>query len=127
MKNHIVMIVTTVVLFIIYYVSTRGSLLHFVMQISEAQRNVGSNHAVSGLKFKILQHFMRLGYAVLLSDVDIVTLKNPFTNLFRDTDVESMSDGWTNQTAYGRVLISSYCLSKGPFPYHRMYPYHVVL
>ncbi len=72
------------------------------MQISAAQKDVGSNHAVSGLKFKILRHFLQLGYAVLLSDVDIVTLQNPFDHLYRDSDVEAMSDGWSNDTAYGK-------------------------
>ena len=62
---------------------------------------MGENHAVSGLKFKILRRFLDLGYAVLLSDVDIVTLQNPFHSLVRDSDVESMSDGWDNATAYG--------------------------
>ncbi len=78
------------------------------MQISAAQKDVGSNHAVSGLKFKILRHFLQLGYAVLLSDVDIVTLQNPFDHLYRDSDVEAMSDGWNNDTAYGnqRALTS---------------------
>lgn len=71
------------------------------MKISESQKDVGMNHAVSGLKFKILQRFLKLGYAVLLSDVDIIVLRNPFDHLFKDSDVESMSDGWNNQTAYG--------------------------
>lgn len=43
--------------------------------IPDSQKNVGSNHAVSALKFRILTHFIKLGYAVLLSDVDIVTLQ----------------------------------------------------
>ena len=72
-----------------------------ILQVSEAQKNVGSNHAVSGLKFKILRHFLQLGYSVLLSDVDIITLQNPFRHLHRDSDVEAMSDGWDNATAYG--------------------------
>lgn len=72
------------------------------MQVSKAQENVGSNHAVSGLKFRILRRFLLLGYAVLLSDVDIVTLQNPFNHLIRDSDVESMSDGWDADTAYGK-------------------------
>ena len=71
------------------------------LQISASQQNVGSNHAVSGLKFKILQRFLKLGYAVLLSDVDIIFIQNPFEHIFRDSDVEAMSDGWNNQTAYG--------------------------
>ncbi|PON40460.1 Nucleotide-diphospho-sugar transferase [Parasponia andersonii] len=61
----------------------------------------GGNHAVSGLKFRILREFLQLGYSVLLSDVDIVYLQNPFDYLHRDSDVESMSDGHNNMTAYG--------------------------
>lgn len=61
----------------------------------------GGNHAVSGLKFNILREFLQLGYSVLLSDVDIVYLQNPFDHLYRDSDVESMSDGHNNMTAYG--------------------------
>ncbi|XP_047327531.1 arabinosyltransferase RRA3-like [Impatiens glandulifera] len=61
----------------------------------------GSNHAVSGLKFRILREFLQLGYSVLLSDIDIVYLQNPFDHLHRDSDVESMTDGHNNMTAYG--------------------------
>ncbi|KAF8406400.1 hypothetical protein HHK36_008487 [Tetracentron sinense] len=62
---------------------------------------MGGNHAVSGLKFHILREFLQLGYSILLSDVDIVYLQNPFDYLYRDSDVESMSDGHNNMTAYG--------------------------
>lgn len=61
----------------------------------------GGNHVVSGLKFRILREFLELGYSVLLSDVDIVYLQNPFDHLSRDSDVESMTDGHNNMTAYG--------------------------
>ncbi|XP_038977353.1 arabinosyltransferase RRA3-like [Phoenix dactylifera] len=61
----------------------------------------GGNHAVSGLKFRILREFLQLGYSILLSDVDIIYLQNPFNHLYRDSDVESMSDGHSNMTAYG--------------------------
>lgn len=45
---------------------------------------------------------MQLGYSVLLSDVDIVFLQNvPFGHLYRDSDVETTSDGHDNSTAYG--------------------------
>ncbi|KAK9817003.1 hypothetical protein WJX72_008113 [[Myrmecia] bisecta] len=71
------------------------------LQISAAQKNVGANHAVSGLKFRVLRSFLNLGYSVLLSDVDIVTLQDPFAHLHRDSDIEGMSDGWDNATAYG--------------------------
>ncbi|XP_039050889.1 arabinosyltransferase RRA3-like [Hibiscus syriacus] len=58
------------------------------------------NHAVSGLKFHILREFLQLGYSVLLSDVDIIYLQNPFNHLYRDSYVESMTDGHNNMTAY---------------------------
>ena len=92
------------------------------MQVSEAQKGVGSNHAVSGLKFRILRPVLDMGYAVLLSDVDVVTLQNPFLHLHRDCDVEGMSDGWDNGTAYGeahRQLFRSWqprCADTVPLP-----------
>ncbi|PRW58051.1 glycosyltransferase CAZy family GT77 [Chlorella sorokiniana] len=69
--------------------------------IPDSQKNAGSNHAVSALKFRILQNFIKLGYSVFLSDVDIIFLQNPFEHLHRDSDVEGMTDGWDNGTAYG--------------------------
>ena len=37
------------------------------------------NHATSGLKFAVLRDFVLAGCSVLLSDVDVVWLHNPFT------------------------------------------------
>jgi len=71
------------------------------MEISEIQKDTGTNHAVSALKFSLLQDFLELGYAVLLSDVDIVCLSDPFAELERDSDVEGMTDGFDDLTAYG--------------------------
>ncbi|XP_038682099.1 arabinosyltransferase RRA3-like [Tripterygium wilfordii] len=68
--------------------------------------SIGRSHngpAVSGLKFRILREFLQMGYSVLLSDVDIVYLQNPFDHLVRDSDVESMTDGHDNRTAYGYI------------------------
>ncbi|KAH7315450.1 hypothetical protein KP509_21G050300 [Ceratopteris richardii] len=69
--------------------------------IAAIQKDTGDNHAISGLKFHLLREFLELGYSVLLSDVDILFFQNPFLHLYRDCDVESMSDGYNNQTAYG--------------------------
>jgi len=55
---------------------------------SRAQAGTGSNHAVSALKFGILEAFLKLGWSVLLSDVDIATFANPFEHLHRDRDIE---------------------------------------
>ena len=43
------------------------------------------------------------GWQVLLSDVDVLWMQNPFTlpSLYRDSDVEGMTDGWDDVTAYG--------------------------
>ena len=44
---------------------------------------MGENHAVSGLKFRILRRFLDLGYAVLLSDVDIVVVQVAVCTILR--------------------------------------------
>ena len=44
-------------------------------QVDASQKDTGDNHAISALKFKILQEFLELNWHVLLSDVDIVTLQ----------------------------------------------------
>ena len=61
------------------------------------------NHATSGLKFAIIKEFISVGCSVLMSDVDIVWIQNPFTlpSLYRDVDVEGMTDGWDDVSALG--------------------------
>ena len=59
------------------------------------------NHATSGLKFKVLVDFLTIGCSVLLSDVDVLWMTNPFPHLYRDTDVEGMSDCLDEKTAFG--------------------------
>lgn len=63
------------------------------------------NHGISSQKFHLLKEFLNLGYRVLLSDVDIVTLQNPFNFLSRDADVEGLSDGFDERTAYGAAQV----------------------
>jgi hypothetical protein len=102
-------------------------------QIPASQRDTGNNHAVSALKFGVLRKFLRLGWSVLLTDVDVAVLSDPFaavfsagggheggagaagagnggggntpkrTRLHRDSDVEGMSDGFDPATAYGTI------------------------
>eukprot|EP00873_Tetraselmis_striata_P028570 jgi/Tetstr1/448834/TSEL_036060.t1 len=72
-------------------------------QIAQVQAGTGNNHAISALKFGIIHEFLELGWSVLLSDVDIVTLQDPFQHLYRDSDVEGMSDGFDDRTAYGFI------------------------
>lgn len=73
--------------------------------IPDAQRDTGANHAISALKFGVLRKFLALGWGVLLSDVDVAVLADPFRGawLHRDSDVEGMSDGFDAATAYGAI------------------------
>lgn len=61
------------------------------------------NHKVSAQKFGIVQGFIHLGCSVLLTDTDVVYMADPFTSLYRDSDIESMSDGWDNKTLHGDI------------------------
>ena len=56
------------------------------------------------LNSQLIREFLILNVSVLLSDVDILTLKNPFDHLYRDEDVEALSDGFDKQTAYGEYM-----------------------
>lgn len=55
------------------------------------------------MKYEIIHEFLELGWSVLLSDVDIVIVEDPFKHLHRDHDVEGMSDGFDIPTAYGAI------------------------
>ena len=63
--------------------------------------NAQGSHKVSAQKFGIIQEFVERGCSVLLTDTDVAYLQNPFPFLYRDSDIESMSDGWDNSSAHG--------------------------
>lgn len=63
------------------------------------------NHGTSAKKYKILLEILSLGYHVLLSDVDVVTLQDPFRYLHRDADVEGLSDGEAPRQAQGETIV----------------------
>jgi hypothetical protein len=46
---------------------------------------------------------LHIAVLVLCSDVDIATIQNPFDHLYRDSDVEGMTDGFNPATAYGEI------------------------
>lgn len=78
----------------------------FRAKVHNLDKNL-DNHGISGQKFMILREFLMLGFSPLLSDVDIVTLKNPFDYLERDSDVEGMTDGFDSM-AYMRLEVRSW-------------------
>jgi hypothetical protein len=60
------------------------------------------SHKISAQKFRIVREFLEVGCSVLMSDIDIVWVRNPFAGaLWRDTDLEGATDGWDHETAYG--------------------------
>ena len=71
-----------------------------------ADSSTTDNHATSALKFEILTELLSVGVSVLLSDVDVPVLQNPFLLLYRDSDVENMSDGWDDESVYGFVMMT---------------------
>jgi hypothetical protein len=71
--------------------------------IPDSQKGTGDNHAISAMKYEILEEFITAGWSVLLSDVDVVIVQDPMVHLYRDSDVEGMSDGFDPGTAYGAI------------------------
>ena len=71
------------------YLTAQGAPSYLLKaDVAAVQAGTGSNHAVSALKFGLLAEFLQLGWSVLLSDVDVVVLQDPFPHLFRDRDIE---------------------------------------
>ena len=58
-----------------------------------ADSSTTDNHATSALKFVILTELLSIGVSVLLTDVDVPVFSDPFLMLYRDSDIENMSDG----------------------------------
>ena len=63
--------------------------------------DVQGNHKVSAKKFALIEEFVAVGCSVLLTDTDVAYQQNPFPYLYRDSDIESMSDGFDNDSANG--------------------------
>ena len=63
------------------------------------------NHGISAKKYKLLLEILSLGYNVLLSDADVVALRDPFPELIRDSDVEGMTDAEDARRAAGETIV----------------------
>ena len=59
------------------------------------------SHSISAQKFKYIGAILSVGASVLVSDIDVIYVRNPFEHLYRDSDVEGTTDGWDAATAYG--------------------------
>ena len=59
------------------------------------------SHKISAQKFKFVRQFLSTGTSVLMTDIDVVYLQNPFLFLHKDADIEGTTDGWDDGSAYG--------------------------
>ncbi|CAI5982622.1 unnamed protein product [Closterium sp. NIES-64] len=70
---------------------------------SPNQRLASVIDSLNGAKFYVLRDALALGYSILVSDLDVTILRNPFSSgeLVRDCDIEAMSVGHDQASAYG--------------------------
>ena len=105
----------------------KGRSAHYVRKL-RTRTGSTDNHATSGLKFQILYEMLSVGVSVpsrrrrrhhpgsprarpsrppRAPRADVRPLaaraQDPFVALYRDTDVEGMSDGWDDDAAYGHT------------------------
>lgn len=70
--------------------------------IPESQKNSHPANRVSTIKYTLLKQIISLGYNTLITDMDLVYMKNPFDHLHRDSDIEIQTDGF-DETSYGMI------------------------
>ena len=63
--------------------------------------SAAGSHKISAQKFQYVKEFLTVGCSVLMSDIDVVYLQDPFLFLHNDADVEGTTDGWDDGSAYG--------------------------
>ena len=63
--------------------------------------SAAGSHKISAQKFQYVREFLSTGCSVLMSDIDVVYLQNPFLFIHHDSDVEGTTDGWDDGSAYG--------------------------
>ena len=59
------------------------------------------SHKISAQKFKFMGELLGAGASVLVTDIDVIYVQNPFRYLYRDSDLEGTTDGWDAATGYG--------------------------
>ena len=73
------------------------------MEIPSAQDGSHPANRVSTLKYDLLRKFIATGTGVLITDLDLVYVENPFPHLHRDADIEGQTDGFTLEWAHGHL------------------------
>jgi len=73
------------------------------LPVPTAQQGSRGANMISTLKYGLLRQALLMGFAVLVVDLDLVFLKDPFEHLYRDADVEASTDGFTESWAGGQI------------------------
>jgi len=77
--------------------------LRMEIPVPKAQQGSRGANMISTLKYDLLQRILGWGFSVLVVDLDVVFLKDPFEHLYRDADVEGSTDGFTRNWAMGSL------------------------
>ena len=73
------------------------------VKIPSTQDGTHPANRVSTLKYDLLRKFIATGTGVLITDLDLVYVQNPFNHLHRDADIEGQTDGFTESWAHGSL------------------------
>ena len=74
--------------------------LRVEIPVPTAQQGSRGANMISTLKYGLLGTLLQMGVGVLVVDLDLVFLKDPFLHLYRDADVEASTDGFTRQVCH---------------------------
>jgi len=77
--------------------------LRMEMPVPTAQQGSRGANMISTLKYGLLKQTLLMGFSVMVVDLDIIFLKDPFLHLYRDADVEGSTDGFTAGWASGQI------------------------
>jgi len=77
--------------------------LRMELPVPTAQQGSRGANMISTLKYGLLRQALLMGFAILVVDLDLVFLRDPFAHLYRDADVEASTDGFTAAWAGGQI------------------------
>jgi hypothetical protein len=77
--------------------------LRLDMPVPKAQQGSRGANMISTLKYDLLRQALLMGFAILVVDLDLLFLKDPFEHLYRDADVEASTDGFSAAWAGGQM------------------------
>ena len=77
--------------------------LRLELPVPTAQQGSRGANMISTLKYGLLRQALLMGFSILVVDLDLVFLRDPFEHLYRDADVEASTDGFTAGWAGGSI------------------------